>query len=297
VLGSRERPDPSGTAQSSGLRPGGGIRVLGEPDRSALDDLLRRDPFANAVVAARVEAVGSLDPMRLGGELLGQLAGLDSACFWGGALLPIGGHADSWLAFARHLAQRPRLCASVIGRSETLEVMWPVLTRAWGAARIVRAAQPLLVSDAPAAVEPDPLVRPARLDEVDAYLPAAAAMFAEELETSAFRNGGRAAYRARLETLIANRRAFVRFDADGQVVFKAEFAAVSSQTCQVQGVWVRPQLRGRGIGLAAMAAVIRFGLAQAPTVSLYVNDFNERARRLYARLGMRQDCVLSSILF
>jgi predicted GNAT family acetyltransferase len=65
----------------------------------------------------------------------------------------------------------------------------------------------------------------------------------------------------------------------------------------VQGVWVRPDMRGRGVGTAAMAAVIDYALQLAPRVSLYVNDFNYPARRLYERLGMRQIGTLSTVLF
>jgi predicted GNAT family acetyltransferase len=284
VLGSRSRPLSA-------------VRTLDDGHLTALRDLLRADPFVNAVVAARVEAVGSLEASRLGGEVIGIGADLDGACFWGGALLPVGGEPSSWEQLATHLAGRPRLCASIIARVEAIDIMWPVLTRSWGPARIIRAAQPLLVTDRASDVTPDPGVRPTRVDELDRYLPAAAAMFAEELETSAFRHGGRAAYRSRLEQLILARRAFVRFDDRGEVMFKAEFAAVSTQTCQIQGIWVRPDLRGRGIGTAGVSALIRYGLMQAPTVSLYVNDFNVRARRLYERLGMHQDCVLASVLF
>jgi predicted GNAT family acetyltransferase len=273
------------------------IRTLDDGQLPALRDLLRADPFVNAVVAARVEAIGSLDADRLGGEMIGLGDGRSGACFWGGALLPVGGDPAGWAHFAEHLGARPRLCASIIARVEAIEVMWPVLTRSWGPARIIRSAQPLLVIDHLPDIAPDPQVRPARVEELDRYLPAAAAMFAEELEASAYRNGGRAAYRRRLEQLILARRAFVRFDANGEVMFKAEFAAVSSQTCQIQGIWVRPDLRGRGIGSAGVAALIRYGLMQAPTVSLYVNDFNIRARRLYERLGMQEDCVLASVLF
>jgi predicted GNAT family acetyltransferase len=270
------------------------VHPLDDRDLPAVRDLLRADPYVNAVVSARIENVSTLRPERLGGELLGLS---DSACFSGGALLPVGGGPLSWESYAVYLAARPRMCASIIARVEAIEVMWPVLTRNWGQARIIRRAQPLLVIDRMCDIAPDPQVRPARLDELDSYLPAAAAMFAEELEASAFRNGGRPAYRARLESLITARRAFLRVDESGAVIFKAEFAAVSSQTCQIQGVWVRPDLRGRGIGTAAMAALIRYGLQVAPTVSLYVNDFNSRARLMYERLGMREDCVLGSVLF
>jgi predicted GNAT family acetyltransferase len=62
-------------------------------------------------------------------------------------------------------------------------------------------------------------------------------------------------------------------------------------------VWVRPQFRGRGIGRAALAVVLRHALTLAPTVSLYVNDFNTPARRMYDRLGLRQVATLSTVLF
>jgi hypothetical protein len=62
-------------------------------------------------------------------------------------------------------------------------------------------------------------------------------------------------------------------------------------------VWVRPDLRGLGIGTAALAAVLRHAFRIAPTVSLYVNDFNAAARRVYSRLGMRQAGTLATVLF
>jgi predicted GNAT family acetyltransferase len=46
-----------------------------------------------------------------------------------------------------------------------------------------------------------------------------------------------------------------------------------------------------------LAAVLARALTLAPTVSLYVNDFNEPARRMYRRLGMRQVATLSTVLF
>jgi uncharacterized protein len=103
--------------------------------------------------------------------------------------------------------------------------------------------------------------------------------------------------RGRLAELIESGQAFVRFDRRGQVAFKAEIGAVSDLTCQIQGVWVRPDLRGRGMATAAVSAVVDHGLRLAPTVSLYVNDFNLPARAVYANLGMRQVATLSTVMF
>jgi uncharacterized protein len=122
-------------------------------------------------------------------------------------------------------------------------------------------------------------------------------MFAEELGISPYRITSAGDYRRRVAGLIDAGRAFGIIDRDGEVVFKADIGAVSPHTCQVQGVWVRPDQRGQGIGGAALAEVLREALTLAPTVSLYVNDFNQPARRMYERLGMRQVATLSTILF
>jgi predicted GNAT family acetyltransferase len=173
-----------------------------------------------------------------------------------------------------------------------------VLGRSWDRPRAVRAAQPLLVLDRSADLPPgDARVRAVRPNEIDQYEPAAAAMFTEELGISPYRITGPSDYRRRIAGLINAGRAFGIVDADGEVVFKADLGALSEHTCQVQGVWVRPDRRGQGLGRDGLAVVLRHALTLAPTVSLYVNDFNTAARRLYARLGMRQVGTLATILF
>ena len=52
---------------------------------------------------------------------------------------------------------------------------------------------------------------------------------------------------------------------------------------------MHPDYRGRGLAVAGMAAVVRDALRRvAPTVSLYVNDYNHPARRVYERCGFKQ---------
>jgi predicted GNAT family acetyltransferase len=61
-------------------------------------------------------------------------------------------------------------------------------------------------------------------------------------------------------------------------------------------VWVRPDQRGRGYGTAGLATVIARALELAPAVSLYVNDFNRPARRVYEKLGMRPAGAMATVL-
>lgn len=276
-----------------------GVRRLDSADLTSLRAIVDAEPFANAVLAARLDAVSTLDPRRVGGEVLGLGAtgAVTAACYSGGSLLPVGGDPPAWTEFGDYLGTRRRMCSAIVGPAEMVAVLWSALSRHWAPPRAVRASQPLLVLDRSAPIAPDPHVRPAGTADLDRYLPAAAAMFREELGVAPLTGASRVAYRSRLAELIAAGRAFVRVDESGEVVFKAELATVSRHTTQVQGVWVRPDCRGRGIATAAMATVIEHALCIAPSVSLYVNDFNLPGRRLYERLGMRQVGTLSTVLF
>jgi hypothetical protein len=149
----------------------------------------------------------------------------------------------------------------------------------------------------PPAVPPDPLVRRVRREELDLLLPASVAMFTEEVGVSPLGPDGGGAYRARVRELIDSGRAYARIE-DGRVVFKAEIGSVTPLACQVQGVWVRPELRGRGLAEAGMAAVVTDALRRvAPVVSLYVNDYNRPARAAYRRVGFTQTATFASVLF
>ena len=175
--------------------------------------------------------------------------------------------------------------------------MWSQLEPVWGPAREVRPDQPVMSIDRSPLVLSDPLVRRVRIDELDLLLPACVAMFTEEVGVSPNGHDGGAVYRARVAELIRAGRAFARIDGD-RVVFKAEVGAASPEVCQVQGVWVDPELRGKGLSVGGMAAVVRLARESiAPTVSLYVNAWNTAARRSYDRVGLRQVGTFATVLF
>lgn len=263
--------------------------------------LLDRDPLVNVTLASRLNSAKSLAPGVLGGPVFGVVdaeRGLVAAAFSGGNLLPVGGDFEPWRLLANTIGDLRRTCTSIVGRADAVATMWSVLQPAWGHAREIRGEQPLLVIDDPSALpDGDSRVRRMQAAESERYLHAAAAMFTEELGVSPLQERSGAVYRRRIGALIAAGYAFGLVDDDGTILFKADIGALSQHTCQLQGVWVRPELRGRGIGTAALASVIRHALTLAPSVSLYVNHFNEPARRMYERLGMRQVATLSTVLF
>ena len=274
------------------------VKLLGERDLPDVMALLRQDPVANVFVESRVSAVGGRT-WRVGGELWGFVddGRLRSLCYSGANLVPVAADAAALRAFADRVRRQGRRCSSIVGPADQVLALWELLEPGWGPAREVRQDQPLLVIDTPAQTAADPLVRAVRPDEVDLIVPASIAMFTEEVGISPLAHDGGALYRARVAELVAAGRAFARID-DGEVVFKAEVGAASPLVCQVQGVWVEPSRRGQGFATPGMAAVV--ALAQqtiAPAVSLYVNAFNEAARRSYERVGFRQVGTFATVLF
>jgi predicted GNAT family acetyltransferase len=273
-------------------------RVLDARDLGEVRDLLQVDPVTDVFVASRV-LVGGLEPWRLGAEVwgFGERGRLEAVCYAGANLVPVQAGAEAVRAFADRARRQGRRCSSLVGDAEAVGLLWQLLRPSWGPAREVRAAQPLLVIDGPPAVPADPQVRRVQPSEVDVLLPACVAMFTEEVGVSPLAGDGGALYRARVQELVAQGRAFARIES-GRVLFKAEVGAATAESCQVQGVWVDPQLRGVGLGTAGSAAVVELARARiAPVVSLYVNDFNTAARRSYEKVGFVQRGTLASVLF
>jgi predicted GNAT family acetyltransferase len=276
-------------------------RTLDESDEAAVTRLLATDPVAACVLAGRVEVAGT-GPRSLGAPLwgVGSGPGLQAVCLAGANLIPFalpGAERDAAQAFAGRARRAGRRCSTIVGPAAAVAPLWDLLAPYWGPARDHRPCQPLLAIDGPPAVVPESRVRPVRLNEIDTLLPAAIAMFTEEVGISPLRIDGGAGYRARLTELARSGQALAWIER-GEVLFKAEIGAVSRAACQIQGVWVAPAHRGRGIGTAGTAAVVEYARAAlAPVVSLYVNDFNAAARTAYDRVGFREVGRYASVLF
>jgi predicted GNAT family acetyltransferase len=271
-------------------------RLLSDADRIAVERVLDEAPIAAAQVAERVHAAGL--PWTPDARVFGYGAHhrLEAICWSGANLIPVRAHPAAAAAFAEMAGAHPRTCSSLVGESDAVLTMWRYLDRAWGPARDVRPCQPLLVATAVPNIPPDPTVRLVRPHEMDVLFPAAVAMYTEEVGVSPLLGGGGRDYRDRVTDLVRARRAYAKF-VGGRVVFKAELAVVTRHTAQVQGVWVDPEWRGHGIGTSAMAAVVRDALRRvAPSVSLYVNDYNTPARRAYARCGFSQAGTFATVL-
>ena len=273
------------------------VRALAAPDVPALHELLDRDPLVNLFVRGRVDA-SRLQSRWLGGEIWGYFEDeeLVSACHAGANIVPVQATPRAIAAFADRALREGRRPSSIVGPRSAVEPMWEILEPHWGPARSPRLDQPFMVLEDDPAIAGDPRVRPVTIDEFDLVYPSCVAMFTEEVGVDP-EAGGANGYRARVAQLITQGWAFAIIE-DGDVLFKTEVGAATSHACQLQGVWIRPDQRGRGIAASAVAAVVRQVRATvAPSVSLYVNGHNVAARRAYERVGFEHTETFASILF
>lgn len=283
-----------------------------------------QDPVANVAIAMHLEiarASGVMVPSlwavkrrsRLGlTGLSRELVGV----IWNGAnltaLLPDSdgdaeAHDDVCADVAAAMVARLTRPAALVGAADVTLNLWGRVEPWWGPSREVRSSQlsmaisttPRHVTSAASGVDLT-AVRRATMEDYEQLLPASVHMFIGEVGYDPMRHG-RASYEARLRALIRAGHAFVQvgmIDGRRQVVFKADIGAVARDVAQVQGVWVHPTLRGRGVAKAGMAAVVEATHALiASTVSLYVNDFNEPAVASYRAVGFTEVGRFATVMF
>jgi predicted GNAT family acetyltransferase len=211
-------------------------------------------------------------------------------------LIPLHGDGAALRSFADRALRSMRICSSVVGPADLVLDLWEHLEYGWGPARAIRESQPLMALTSVDRKMVDSAVRLVRREELELYLPAAVAMFKEEIGTDPTEGDDGKNYRARVAELIDNQRAFARFE-NGKVVFKAEIGALSAHCGQIQGVWVDPEYRGRGLGTTGTGAVAAFLTQRLErTASLYVNSFNAPALAAYRKLGFRQVGQYATVL-
>ncbi len=275
-----------------------GVRALGAPDLEDFLALANRDPVTNVFALYRARTT-RLEPRWLGGEVWGRFddGRLVAACHVGANLVPIECNDDDARAFAEKALTRNRTCTTIVGPHDAVQTLWNEVAGSWGKPRETRWQQPHMVINGPAAIAPDPHVRRTDRHDMSLVYPACVAMYTEEVGVSPEAGGTGDMYRARVAQLMSRGWSFARFE-EGRLVFKAEVACATDDVAQIQGVWVPPDRRGEGLASRGMAAVVELVRTEiAPTVSLYVNEWNHAARRSYERAGFAELNRFSTIMF
>ncbi len=184
----------------------------------------------------------------------------------------------------------------IVGPRETVKAYWERVGPEHAAPRLIRDRQYVMELTA-RDLQPyhhRVLARKARIDEWMQVADNSAMMIAQELQYDPRRSSPE--FTANVRAMI-DRGLWWVGESFGRLCFFCNVGPWSPQTAQLQGIWTPPEMRGRGLATSALGAVCERLLGMSPSLSLYVNDFNERAIALYDRAGFNTVAEFQTILF
>ena len=287
----QQRPAPA-------LTSGFAIRAAQRADEAAVTAFLRRDEAANLFVLAWLDRYGLaangagasytflLAQGHRGGEVLGICLLVAERM-----ALPVGGAVVA-RAFGTRLERLQLDLDHVVGASVAVRALWA----SYGGRRAPRLdrLQRFMVLDAAPHGRGRSGVRRATARDLDALVPAARAMYREEALADPC-GAEPEAFRRLQEQRIDRGQTYVWFEED-RLIFKADISCYTARLgAQLAGVYTLPEVRGRHVASRALRDICGQLLTQVPRVTLYVNEGNAAARRVYTQLGFRDHLDWHSI--
>ena len=272
----------------------GAHRLVRAHERAALA-YLAKAPFDNVFLSWLISSERSTATRSAMYVFVDRNAAIDGVAFFGRQIVLAAGSEEVIAAFAQ-VAPAYRFERMIVGPKATVDAFWSGIKSWHPAPGVVRESQPVLAVDRASLVgdRDGVIVRRARPSEWESVAHNSAKMIEHELEYDP--RSFAAEFNANVRMMI-DRGLWWVGENDGQLCFFCNAGPRSSQTLQLQGIWTPPAFRGRGLAAAALYGVCDDLLRDVPSLSLYVNGFNEPALRLYRRIGFRQVGEFKTLLF
>jgi predicted GNAT family acetyltransferase len=136
-------------------------------------------------------------------------------------------------------------------------------------------------------------LRLATPDDLDAVQEVQARMAFEECGVNPLR-ADPVGFRERCRRRIEKGRVWV-VSRGGQLIFKADAIAETPEVIYLEGVHVRPDKRGEGLGLDCLSQLGRTLLARSESICLVVNEGRTEAQDFYRKAGYDFRCYYDTI--
>ena len=276
------------------------IRTLSEDGIDSALAFLRRDPLVNVYLIARLLeertlAASQMVEVRFNRELV-LIASLATNIVLGTAPATPRDVTESAVAVvADRIVTRMLPVRAIISPATLVDELWKHLRARVDPPTVVRMTQPIYAMRRRLDLPDLHDSRYSTLRDLDALVPACAAMHKEEVGIDPLERDA-AGYRERVRELIDRRRSIIRV-LDGAIVSKCEFSAVTDEAVQLMGVWTHPRYRRRGLMRASLREVCGHLFRKGKTVTLFVNDFNNPAIALYESLGFQRIGVNRALIW
>ena len=197
------------------------------------------------------------------------------------------------------MAQRHPGEVMIVAPTHAVQRYWDRARPRHAPPRLTRERQWLMALDPTRLAQvriPGVVGRLARPDEWEIVAANSAEMVTGELELPKMPDYLADPFGANIRAGIERQREWVG-EYNGQLVFFCNIGCWSAKTAQLQGIWTPPEFRGNGYATAAFSAICSDLLQRIPSLTLYVNDFNERAIALYERVGFVRVGTFTTLVF
>jgi predicted GNAT family acetyltransferase len=191
---------------------------------------------------------------------------------------------EALMAFA-DLAQKSSRTHMLLGEMERVEHFWSHYAEGGQAPRLM-CRELLFEQKFPVEVKkPVRGLRRATLDDLELVLPVQAEMAFDESGINPMEKDPNG-FRLRCARRIEQGRVWVLIE-DGRLIFKADIMSDTSEVVYLEGIYVAPEARGKEIGRRCLSQLTRNLLARTKTVSLLVNEQNQKASAFYVKAGFK----------
>jgi predicted GNAT family acetyltransferase len=126
-------------------------------------------------------------------------------------------------------------------------------------------------------------IRPARREDLEHVVQAQAAMAFEISGVDPLKKDP-AGFRKRYLNRIEKKRVWVVIEND-RLLFKADIIADTPEAVYIEGIYVSPEERGKGVGGRCLAGLGRVLMARGKAIYLFVESQNTRTKSFYLKLG------------
>jgi len=266
-------------AVASGLRP------LAESDRDEVLDFLAAGSVDSIFMSGLVYDNGVSSPLNRGAfcAYRGEDGALEGVALVGHATLVETRTERALEAFA-DFAKRCRTAHMIVGDEEKVERFWRLYRDGGQEARRVCRELFFVQRRAPDG-EDVPGLRLATFGDLPHVMRVNALMAEEESGVNPLAADAEG-FRRRTLRRVEQGRVWVWVEA-GRLMFKADVMAETPEFTYLEGVWVNPEDRRRGLGRRCLAQLGRTLLARTRVLCLLVNEQNKDAQAFFISAGYK----------
>jgi len=262
------------------------VKKLTAEDEGEVMAFLRERPVHTFGMAGFIRSNGVVSPHNHGEfyecrDANGELQGIALI----GRYILVETRTDAAVEAFAHLAQDCRTAHMLLGEQEQVETFWSYYADGGQTSRLY-CREYLFEQRRPVEGKATvPGLRLATIDDLDLIVPAHARIAFEESGVDPLQVDPEG-FRQRCARRIELGQSWVLIE-DGRLIFKAEVVSDTPEIIYLEGIWVDPLERGKGIGSRCMSQLSRSFLMRSSSVCVLVNEKFKSAQAFYKKAGFK----------